>query len=232
MTTQDKQTLITFFQTGDIPTGTNYANLIESQVNVAETSAQTMLGSLITTELVTPRVSASNINVTGVMSASTLSVATANITTVVVSSVSVTGSVSAAAGGFVQLSTNQLQVVGGGVLGMGGGDIQSADSIECSAFAQSSGTVSAAGTTQGAAAPLLYSVNICDGVVDGSATGFRLTGNNLGRSMFLYNDSVSANLWPPTGGTINALSVNANFPLAASTLYTIIPISTSAYAVK
>lgn len=73
MTTYNKATLKTFFETADVPTGTDYANLIDSYINIVETSAQAMAGALQTTKLITPLVSAFNINAT------VLTVTSANI---------------------------------------------------------------------------------------------------------------------------------------------------------
>lgn len=64
-TTYNKSTLSTFFAQGDIPSGTDYQNLIYSQVNLVETAEQDMAGPLGTTKLITPRVSAAALNVTG-----------------------------------------------------------------------------------------------------------------------------------------------------------------------
>jgi hypothetical protein len=61
VTTYNKSTLKTFFEQGDIPTGTNYADLIDSCLNLVETGNQSMAGSLTTTELITSRVSAANV---------------------------------------------------------------------------------------------------------------------------------------------------------------------------
>jgi len=44
MAQQDKATLKTAFQTGDSPTGADFDNLIDSQLNLAETASQTING--------------------------------------------------------------------------------------------------------------------------------------------------------------------------------------------
>lgn len=44
MSQQDKATLKTAFQTGDSPTGADFDNLIDSQLNLAETASQTING--------------------------------------------------------------------------------------------------------------------------------------------------------------------------------------------
>jgi len=46
MASQDKATLKSAFETGDGPTGTDFANLIDSQLNLAETTAQTISGAV------------------------------------------------------------------------------------------------------------------------------------------------------------------------------------------
>lgn len=72
MAIQTKATLKTNFETGDTPTGDDYGNLIDSFVGLGETSAQSMSGPLETTELATPKVSATNIISTGNVSANDL----------------------------------------------------------------------------------------------------------------------------------------------------------------
>jgi hypothetical protein len=76
MTNQSKSVLQALFETGDVPSGSNYSDMIDSSVNLAETSAQTMIGPLISTEFIAPRVSATNVNVTGTLSATTAMIAT------------------------------------------------------------------------------------------------------------------------------------------------------------
>lgn len=177
MTTYNKSTLKTFFQTGDVPSGQNFSDFIDSYVNIVETGLQSMAGPLSATELNSVLVSAGNGNFTGNLSATT---------------------------GTVYGSANRW----------------------------SSGIVSAAGTAQATAATLLYTVNIGSGVVDGTSTGFALPPNNAGRVQYITNGGASANLWPPVGGQINALSSNAAFGMAASTLYTVVHTLASGYAVK
>lgn len=217
MTTYSKQTLATFFQDGDIPTGTDYANLIDSQVNIVETSAQSMGGALIATEFIAPRVSATNVNVTGTLTAAafsfvgSFSAATVNATTVNTTTLTATGDVSAATG-----------------------------TVYASALRTSNGTfegvpliVSAAGTTQATATPLTASICRLQGATNGSTTGFVLPANKAGWIQYLANEcTVSANLWPPSGGNINALGANTVFPMVANTPYIVIHSQNSAYSVK
>lgn len=80
MTTFNQSTLATFFQTGDVPTGNDYSNLIYSCVNVVETGVQTLAGAFNPTELISGRVSAGNgvftgtLSIAGVTSAKTLAI--------------------------------------------------------------------------------------------------------------------------------------------------------------
>lgn len=224
MTTYNKTSLKTFFEQGDVPTGTDYANLIDSCVNMVETVVQSMAGALNPTELIAAQVSAGAavftgaVRIGGVTSAAdinstgTITAATVNTTSFVTTNITVTSA-----------NVNGNLLVTGNV---------SADTIAASAARFSTGIVSAAGTTQGAAAALIYTVNLGAGVVDGATTGFLLPANQRGRIQFLTNGAASANLWPPTGGQINALASNAAFGMTASTLYTIVHTLASGYAVK
>ena len=92
--------------------------------------------------------------------------------------------------------------------------------------------ISAAGSAQATAAVLTAVINRGKGVTDGEATGFAIPANRTGGVQYIINDVASANLWPPTGGTINGLAANAAFAMAANIPYVIIPITASAYAVK
>lgn len=212
MTIYNKATLKTYFETGDVPDGGDYANFIDSCVNLAETAIQSMSGSLSPTELITPRVSATNVNVTGIMSAVSListliSADTLNATTIVNTNITTT--------------TVSSDVVYASAARLTGGSFYSI------------GIVSAAGTTQGAATVFTSPITRGQGSVDGSTTGFAIPANRTGMiQYFIHEGAVSANLWPPTGGTINGLGANAAFALVANTPYIIIHKTASAYAVK
>lgn len=220
--TANKNTLTGLFQQGDVPSGADFANLIDSQVNVAETSVQSMLGALNPTELITPRVSAATIVATGTITAN----GDVNGDSFVGQGVAVT---SASTDSLVVDTirgrySNSITV---------SGDTTFLSEVGCSALTQAVGSVSASGTTLGTAATLLYTINIGTGIVDGNATGFLLPSSiGGGRVQYIYNGNASANLWPCQGGQINALSSGAAFSLAANTPYTIIHIRSSGYAVK
>lgn len=210
MTQYNQATLKTFFQTNDVPSGSDYANLIDSYVNVVDTGIQTVAGTLNPAELVTPRVSATNGVFTGNLSVSG-AFNPANISTGIVSaaSINVNGDVSASTG-----------------------TVYASAMRSSSGFLGSVGVVSAAGSTQATAALLSNVVNRGKGIVDGSTTGFTPLTGRPGLVQYLFNEGASANLWPPVGGTINGLTVNAAFPLVASAMVTIVHITASAMAAK
>jgi len=201
MTTYSKSTLKTFFETGDVPSGTDYANFIDSYVNIVDTAEQTMAGPLTTTQLNATLVSATNANVTSVLSAASLNVQ---------SGLSVSCDVSA--------PSNVIYA--------------SAAKISFS-YHGTPLIVSAAGTAQATGAPLTAEFCRLQGATDGQTTGFRILANQTGWVQYLSNEcTVSANLWPPTGGSINGLGANTAFPLAANVPYIVMHRTASAYAVK
>lgn len=199
MTSYNQATLKTFFETGDVPFGSDYANLIDSFVNTVDTSNQMMAGSLTPTELITARVSATNANVTGTLSAGTFAINNLSITTDI------------SAGGTVYASASRAPINYHGTPVI----------------------ISAAGTAQATGALLTSEFCRLQGASDGQTTGFTLKANQIGWVQYLSGEcSVSANLWPPTGGTINALSTNIPFPIAANTSYIVMHRTASSYAVK
>lgn len=187
----NKATLVNIFAQGDVPQGTDFANLINSQVNLSETVLQSISGPLQATKLVAPTVSAGNINITGSIQ-------------------------------------NQLNVTC---------DVSAiGQNVYCSGSRYSApAIVSAIGTTQAQAqvAQLITTITRLQGTSDGQATGYSLLANRTGWVQYTkYEGTVSANLWPPTGGSINNLGTNIPFPLAGGNSYTIFHVAASAYGVK
>lgn len=227
-----KNTLITFFETGDVPQASQFADMINSSVNLFETVDQQMLGALVTTQLVTPQVSATNVNVTGSL---TIANATFSVATI-----------SANAGFFnTHLSVSGHLVVNGPVSANNinvTGDVSAATgTVYASAIRTGGGgiyrtvtTVSAAGTTQATGALLgTNGITNLKGIVNDSTTGFLLRANLTGLEQTLYvAENTSCNLWPCVGGQINALASNAAFPMAGNITYIVTHIGASAYAVK
>lgn len=235
MTTYNRTSLKTFFETGDVPTGQNFSDLIDSCLNIVETGVQIIAGPINPTEVITPRVSAGNLIVTtgsqlsGVTSAQDVYSDTIRASAAVIPLLNTT-TVSATTVNTNTTQTSALSVTG---------DVSAPNSTVYASAVRSTngmisgtGTVSAAGTTQGTAAVLTNVINRGRGVADGSTTGFTPLANRAGLVQYLLNEGPSANLWPPTGGFINGLAVNTPFPLAASSSVTIFHITASSYGVK
>lgn len=100
MTAQNRDTLKTKFEQGDTPQGTDYEDLIDSALNVADTSAQSVASAIFTPELQATHASAGSINVTGTVSANAASVAgTVSANTVNVQILQLTDTTAAASAG-------------------------------------------------------------------------------------------------------------------------------------
>lgn len=234
MTTYNKNTLKTFFETNDVPQGSDYANLIDSQINIVETASQAMAGALQTPELAAARVSAGNGNFTGTMTIAGQASAKANFKakSITVSALAVTSNVSANKGYF----NSDVSVSGNATVT---GNVNTA-TVSATNFYMQAGTfsatvnIAASGTTLGGANLLTTSrITILTAATDGTATGVGLLSNKAGLVQYIYNDTaVSANLWPCTGGQINNLASGAAFGMTAKTPYTIIHTKASGYAVK
>ena len=270
MTTFNKASLKALYETGDVPTQQNYADWIDSYINIVETTVQSMAGPLVTTELITPRVSATGTVNFGATTFNINSVAFANIVAGSNMLLGAGGGITVSAGTSVTVSagtsfnvysdsgiflrhsdsasvlavatnvtldtSNNISASAAGTLSLaaaGGITLASNTAISSGAFiSQAPAIVSAAGTAQATAAVLTKLVNRGKGVVDGTTTGFTPLANRAGIVQYLFNEGASANLWPPSGGTINGLAANAPFSLAASAMFTIVHLTASAYAVK
>src|SRR5258707_1646542 len=165
MTTFNKTTLKTFFEEGDNPSGTDYANLIDSQINVAETAIQNMAGPLSATKLIASRVSAGTLNVTGVFSAASFSINSLTVSSIAsAGAINVAGDVSAASG---TVYASALRTTSG--------------------IYRSVAIISAAGTTQATGTSIgLNGIIRAKGIVDGTTTGFLLTANQTGLQQTIW----------------------------------------------
>lgn len=243
MTTYNKQTLGQFFQDNDVPAGQDFQNLIDSQINIVETSVQAMGGSLNTPELITAKVSATNVNITGILSAASQSVNTLTVTTltgttgtfsgiVSANSLNAAGNVTGGTGTFTgSVSAASLNVTGD--VSAATGTVYASAMRSVNGIFSGTGIVSAAGTSQAAATILTNVINRGQGVADGTTTGFAIPANKTGLVQYLLVETnTSANLWPPSGGTINGKAANTVFALAGQTSYTIFHVGASAYGVK
>lgn len=93
MTILTKTQIKSMFENGDVPSGTDFANWIDTCITAAETSAQSMTGSL---------------NIAGTLNASVVSAGTISIGNITVDTISASGAnftrVSATTGNFVNLT--------------------------------------------------------------------------------------------------------------------------------
>ena len=85
MTAQTKATLKGKFETGDTPTGSDYTDLIDSALNTADTTAQTLSSDLTVPVLTATTVTANQVNTSG------LSATRALLTTVTANQVMASG---------------------------------------------------------------------------------------------------------------------------------------------
>lgn len=217
MTTYNKNTLKTFFAQGDIPQGSDFANLIDSQINMVETAEQSLSGPLTIPGVTTPRISAATANFTATVSAVSINIAGI----VSAQGLNATGIVSA-----LGVSVSMDVSADGGSIHGSAGSFQNE-------LLRSVTIISAAGTTQATAAVLTASINRLKGVTDGSQTGCILLSNRVGNTQYIINETAaSANLYPAVGGQINSLTVNSPFGMTAATMYTIVHTLASAYWVK
>lgn len=237
MTQLNKASLAALFQTGDVPSGQNYNDFIDSCVNQVETATQSMAGALNPTELITARVSATNVNVTGILSAATIAVdsITGSAATLRVGTLSagvVYGDITGSAANFTRAGINTVSATTVITTTVSADAVYASAGRFTSGIYQGVGIVSAAGSAQATAAVLTNVINRGKGVVDGQTTGWTPPANRTGLVQYLFNEGASANLWPPSGGTINGLAANAPFPLAASAMVTIVHLTASAMAAK
>lgn len=202
MTIRDKTDLTARFEQLDVPTGTDFADFIQSCVNLAETTAQAMAGPLSCTEIVASRVSANTASYSGIVSASKIS---CDAGTAGTGGWKIRGVCSAGIVRFTESLHGQVEIV------------------------SASGTTQGAANLIPVSAYVARLQGVNDGTATGftlqtSAQGYV--------QYVINETAASANLWPPTDGKINALATNAAFGLAANTQYTVIHVLRKEYRVK
>lgn len=198
MSALDRVTLKAAFQNGDQPQGSDYENFIDSFVNLAETTAQTMNGPLILAGgLSAASINTGAITATGVVSAPSIWAAVGDITTISAQTVTFSSLVVPASG----VAVNGNVTFTGGYLA-GTVDV----SVACIA------------TVQASARLLVAAVNIIKSSTTAANDSVRLPGLYAGVSFLVVNDTTqSAKVFPPTGGQINALGSNTALDLGPNT---------------
>lgn len=202
MTTYNKATLKTYFETADVPTGTDYANLIDSQVNIVESSLQSMGGALYTPELITGRLSAGNANIVGTLSAASFASNTITATTFTATNATLT----TVSGGVLNLVTQYKQTI---------------------ASVSASGTTQ--GTAATVSAPTTLVTGVVNGAATGVILEGGKAGTI---EYIINNTAVSGNIWPPTNGVINALATNAAYAMTGNSFNIVVHKTASTFAIK
>jgi hypothetical protein len=198
MSVLDRVTLKSVFENGDQPQGSDYANLIDSMVNLAETTTQTMNGPLVLAGgLSAASISTGNITATGIVSAATFWGAVANVTTISAQTVTFSTLSVPSSGASV---TGNITFTAGDVL-------RTVDaSVACISTAQASARL------------LTASLNVIKSSTTAANDSVRLPGLYPGCMTMVVNDTTqSAKVFPPTGGQINALGANAALDLGPNT---------------
>jgi len=194
MSILDRVTLKSVFENGDQPQGSDYANMIDSALNLAETTTQTMNGPLILAGGISAAsVNTGNLTATGIVSAASVWAAVVDVTTV--SAQTVTFSIWGVPGSGASVNGNVTFTAG--YLG------QTVDT-----------SVACISTVQASARLLTASFNVLKTSVTAANDSVRLPGMFPGATIMVVNDTTqSAKVFPPTGGQINALGANAALDL-------------------
>jgi len=198
MSALDRAALKAAFENGDQPQGSDYENFIDSFVNLAETTAQTMNGPLILAGgLSAASISTGAITATGVVSAPSIWAAVGDITAISAQTVTFSSLVVPTSG----------VVVNGNVTFTGG---YLAGTVDVS--------VACISTVQSSARLLVAAMNIIKSSTTAANDSVRLPGLYAGVAFLVVNDTTqSAKVFPPTGGQINALGSNAALDLGPNT---------------
>lgn len=197
MSTLDRATLKAAFQNGDQPQGSDYENLIDSFVSLAETTTQTMNGQLVLAGGVSAAsVNAGTITATGAISGASVFATIANFTTI--------------SGQTATLSTIQAPASGLAMTGLVSFTGYFAGTVDTS--------VACISTAQASARLLTAATNIIKSSTTAANDSVRLPGLYAGVQFIVVNDTTqSAKVFPPTGSQINGLGANAALDLGPNT---------------
>lgn len=222
MTAQTPTTLKTAFENGDTPQGSDFANLIDSSINVATSAEQAIDSNLKTTkELIAARVSADSIGVSSLTVTGTVAFTNLALT----NGLSVVGTAAFAAvnasGAAVfdgAATFNSAANFNGAATLNGAVTFNSAATFNSSPIVNSLEASTSAGGSNQATATLLNGAYFSIIRAGTSAQGVSLpTFAVTGQQKAVYN-TVTANevkIYPPTSAQINNLGLNTAFILSA-----------------
>lgn len=244
MTAQSRATLKSKFENGDVPTGEDFGDLIDSFVSLTETSAQNIAGNvqfssnvcaanLFTASFVATSVEASTGTFTGPVTVSSLTVNnTASVSVFRADSVSannatfngiVTASTlvvpNTATLSAVQAQSVTTSALAAQTIAVSGTATFNAGMTVSGAVRRNVAFVTAAGTTQGSAQVMggagVYRVVLATAAQN---VGVMAPVSASGQTVMMANETaVNLTLWPQTGGKINGGTVNGSITVTAST---------------
>ena len=199
MTAQDRTTLAQAFQNGDRPQGSDYVNLIDSALNIAETTAQTVQGQVtFAGGFSAAAVGGVTGSFTGTVTAATFHGVNGNFTTVSAQSANL-GAVTLSA---LTIPASGVTVAGPIIFSSFGANVSTDGSVACT------------GTTQGSAKLLGAYFNVLKTVATAATDAVRLPGLFPGAMFVISNDTTgSAQVFPPSGAQFNAAGANAKIDI-------------------
>jgi len=185
MTARTPTYLKSRYETGDIPTQSDYEDIFDSYVNLEVSGKQTINSDLATSgEIICARVSASAFFI-GEVSANNVYASTGNFTTLNVTTNNST-------------NTNSTFVSAGTV------------NITSRATGSVDVSVKAVGSAQATAKNITAAINLLVTVSAGTDDAVILPGGYPGWTQYIINSTTSTcQVFPPSGGTIDGLSTNA-----------------------
>lgn len=221
MTIQNRTTLKSFFNTGDIPTESQYADVMDSFVNLSETGSQ-----ILQSPLRAPSIGAvavvsaaafegSSASITGTVSANTFAGNTFTGTTINGTTINST-TINA-----TTVSTATVRAVTVSVTSL----------YPATVINTLTDNITAIGTTAASAASLGGTTLVVVKTASGSENSVIYNSLPLGRQLIIINDTNSSvQVFPPNATAFNSLSPSASYEMPASTMAMIISItSTQAY---
>ncbi len=193
MTSLNRVDLKAKFESGDAPQGSDYADLIDSFVNLAETTAQTLQGNLaFSGGLSAASITGGTGSFSGTVSAA--NVWATNVDATTVSAQTITFSTLAAPVSGLSV-TNSLVFTAGYVK-------ETVASVACIS------------TTQAAGYTLAHAINILRTVATGASDAVVVPGFYPGAKFTVINNTTgSAQIFPPVGGSFDSGSTNAKIDI-------------------
>lgn len=217
MAKQSRTTLKGFFETGDTLLATSFEDLIDSCLNLAATSEQSMAGILSVPELVTPKVSATTMVVTSTfeaprVSATNLHAVSADFTNAVIDTANIT-----------TVSTENSYATSANATNL---------RVNSKIFLDSSNAVVATGTSQASAFGITNTRSIIT-QASGVEVAVRLPNPEDGRLQIIVNDATSSALiYPASTFNIDGATADTAISIDAGQRFILTHGSSTYYTIK